>query len=158
RLEELRGNLDRARALYERASSDPEQFVRARAHLGALELAASRPERAVETLLSAWERGPADARIVPLLMRAYVATSRPERAEAVVRVALKNQPLAAELEIAHAELRVLVGKPEQAVKILKEAAKRHPREARLFVSLGDSARSLGDVDTAANAYRKALEL
>lgn len=158
RLAEARGRLSEARELYERAASAREEFVRARARLGAIELATGNPARAVEMLQPAHELGPFDLEVVPLIARAYVASGQMDRALEAVRVALRQRRGAPELIVAKAQIDLARGNANEALEALRGVVRTRRDDPEIHTALGEAARQVGHVAEARRAFDRAIEL
>ena len=158
RVAESRDQLEEARRLYEQASADPREFVRARARLGAIELGAGRVERAVELLDAARERAPGDLNIVPMLVRARLLLGQIDEAESATNAALALEPDALELLVARARVQFAKGDAEATMQTLGPILQRRANDADLHVLHGLAARKIGRRDVAAEAFTRAAAI
>ncbi len=158
RLAEAQGQTEPAQAAYRSAATDPEQFVRATARLGAIQLGLGEAEAAIGVLEPALAREPANIEIVPLMVDAMLREDRNDDAARIAGVALTASPSAPELVIAKARADLAAGQAQAVFDLLTGWVERRPDDANLHATLGEAARQVGQTERAATAFARAIEL
>lgn len=158
RLLEARGEIDRARQLYQEASAEPGYRVPATTHLAAMELAQGHADEAVarvEPLLSEFPNHPD---VVPIAVEARVGLERAEQAMELVTPALEAHPEDVRLLAAKAHVQMALEQWEEALATLDAALRIQDDDADLHADRGRAAQALSRFEVAREAYDAALGL
>lgn len=157
-LHEDLGQLEEARAAYERAAELSPDMAEPLNNLAALEREAGDLETAWATQQRAIELSPDDP--VMLLNAGLLAVARGHDEEA-----LEYLRRSAELDVqspnaprALADHLLLLGRAEEALQVLGTALERHARNAALRNTLGNALAAAGRAEEARRAYLTAIEL
>jgi len=152
------GQLDEARASYDRAAESEPYVGLARAARAALELEDEAFEEALAQARLALEAAPLHPAVAPVVVAAMLANDATDEAMGVAERALAERPEDVRLLAAKADVLLAQESWEEALTVLRDAVERDPDDAELQAELGDAARGAEQFDESSEAYRKALEL
>jgi tetratricopeptide (TPR) repeat protein len=158
RVHEARGELEPARALYERAAADPREAPEARARAGDVLLRLGRAREARRQLEEALRLAPSHVGTAASFVRAALATGDAAAADAALTIALAQRPDAPALLVLRGPVLLALGRYEEAIAGLEEAILARPEDAELHAGLGEAAWRAGRLDRAGAAFTEAARL
>ncbi|MBC7288165.1 MAG: tetratricopeptide repeat protein, partial [Armatimonadetes bacterium] len=126
--------------------------------IGSALLRLGKPEEAAVYLERAARAGADGYRLHLLLGRCYAALNRPVEAEQHLLAAAADETGSPAAQMELLNLYLGSGRWLDALALARGLAHRSPRNATVWQMLGHAALALADVQTAAEAYRKALSL
>jgi predicted O-linked N-acetylglucosamine transferase (SPINDLY family) len=153
-----RGDLGRARELYQRILADAPGNPLARFRLGLLELQAGAPDVALAHVDQALLALPGDPRVHSGRAQVLIALGRAADAAAAYRRVLALDANAAEAQFALGRVLESLGDRAGARAAYAAAVRIRPGFADAFLNLGNCARLTGDSTLAESSYRRVLEL
>ena len=143
--------------------NNPEEFHRALSE-GAWLLRQNRPQEATERLLPLWEMAPTNPDVAINLGGAYILQGKWNKAERVLSRAAELHPdnvmIWINLGAAHLGRLELSGpkQQERAIRAYERALALDPYAPNVHYHLGLIHKDRGDIDQAANAFERALEV
>src|SRR5256885_9591319 len=146
-------HLDQARVALQREISLNPENAEALMWLGITELAAGNPEKAVAPLDKAAELSPKDINILDYRGRAHLLVSKDSYARMYAL-----DPNSWRMHRLSAQIYSESNQHKDAIREYEAAIKLAPQQADLYEELGDEYRKDSNLDLAALAYRKQLEL
>lgn len=156
RLEQARGNLTRAIAVYAEAARERPSW-RILVNLGTLQIKTAQPEEARKTLKQLLTIAPHNYRTLSLEAKLEMNYGSMEQAaELYEKLAARFQT-----HVSHANLgwaRRCLGRFDEAVDSYQRVVESLPNSAHMTLNLGEAQELTGRIDDARRAYRRALEL
>jgi len=136
KLEQVRGNLTRAKELGRELTRQLPEFALSYFTLGQVLQQAGEYEDAVAKYALTLEKQPDNLEAVRATVRCYYALNRPEEAKRFIDLGLKNQPKDAGLRDMLIKHYLNNRQPEKAIPLMQEDAQRNPSDAGTIKGLG----------------------
>jgi putative PEP-CTERM system TPR-repeat lipoprotein len=153
-----RGEQDEANSAFERALQIKPDFLPAAKNLAQLDIAANKPEKAVERLRSvaAASKGSADAYVA--LAKLEARLGRKEDALVSLRSAVSADPASSEARERFVAALIAMGKPEEAYEAALDAMTKLPKNPRILRAAAEAMRFSKRVNQASETIQKVLSV